>query len=518
MVNKPLPLPILKYLEMDPEAIERIIQEYPFYTYPRLAQILNKTKLENSEANNHNFFGFHEGKLNLYIDSFKSFEFSPMPASTEADDIIVSSEPEVSLYEVSIDIGEESNIDFEIDTTDEIIHSMNSSEKEEDKINLDVSSVAVDEVSLESSDIEFDLESIKKEEETIQVEEPFSIEIGEMSNEMENPLDIEVIFDDNDSDEELADKISLSHNDDDLIEIPDLGPVKVLSAEGNMPLNFEIDPSGLISDEELAKRLSDEKTEDFIEHDTEEVNIESSSSIESEILPAEATVIELDKLNIEILNSDLDESIHFDIKKETNYIQPAAFELLNLTKEDTIEEKDEITIDKQEEPILDESNDLSNSDVKDFTAWLSSFSQLSETIKISDINTENKTEEMKDKEELNKVIQTNSVHHLILEPLNEDDETPKINRDDELEGVLKDNFFKVQVEIKKASRKTPTELRIQDEAQLSLQPLDLISETMAVLYEKQGNISKAIEIYEKLITLFPEKSSFFALQIENLRK
>ena len=87
-----------------------------------------------------------------------------------------------------------------------------------------------------------------------------------------------------------------------------------------------------------------------------------------------------------------------------------------------------------------------------------------------------------------------------------------------MEGFLKDNFFKTQVEIKKANRKTPSELRIQDEAQLSLQPLDLVSQTMAILHEKQGNVSKAIEIYEKLIVLFPEKSSFFALQIENLRK
>lgn len=515
MVNTTLPLPILKYLEMEPEAIERIIQEYPFYIYPRIAQILTKTKSENSNANSLNFFGFHEGKLNQYIDSFKAFEFSPITA--EVDDILVSLEPEVSLHDVSIDIVEESNMDFGTVVDNQVMDSFNSSEKEEDKLNIDVTLPLVDEINLESSDIEFDLKSINKDEETIKIEDNFSIEIDEMSNDMEDPLDLEVIFEDNDSEEELADKISLS-NDDDLIEIPELGPIKVLSTEENLPLNIEIDPSDLISDEELAERLSDEKQEDFIENNTEEVNIEFSSSLESEILPDESAVIELDKLNSEILDSELDESIHFDIKKETNYIQPAAFELLNLTKEDTTEQKVEIPIDKEDEPIIDESNDLSNSDVKDFSAWLTSFSQLSETIKANDFNTDKKTEEKIDEEELNKVIQTNSVQHLLLDTLNENVETPKINRDDELEGVLKDNFFKTQVEIKKASRKTPTELRIQDEAQLSLQPLDLVSETMAILHEKQGNISKAIEIYEKLIALFPEKSSFFALQIENLRK
>jgi hypothetical protein len=517
MVNTSLPLPILKYLEMEPESIERMIREYPFYIYPRLAQILNKTKSENSNANSLNFFGFHEGKLNQYIDSFKTLEFSPINTLSEENDILVSSEPEVSLHDVSIDIVEESNMDFDIVSSDQVIDSFNSSEKEEDKLNIDVTLPEVDQFNLESSEIEFDLESINKDEETIKIEDDFSIEIGEMSSDMEDPMDLEVIFEDNDSEEELADKISLS-NDDELIEIPELGSIKVLSTEGNMPLNIEIDPSDLISDEELAKRLSDEKQEDFIENNTEEVNIEFSSSLESEILPDESTVIELDKLNAEILDSDLDESIHFDIKKETNYIQPTAFELLNLTEEETIEQKDEIPIDKEDEPIIDESNDSSNSNVKDFTAWLTAFSQLSETIKTNEFDTDKKTEEKNDDEELNKVIQTNSVQHLLLETLHENEETPKINRDDELEGVLKDTFFKSQVEIKKASRKTPSELRIQDEAQLSLQPLDLVSETMAILHEKQGNISKAIEIYEKLIALFPEKSSFFALQIENLRK
>ncbi|MBP7184075.1 MAG: hypothetical protein KBA06_01100, partial [Saprospiraceae bacterium] len=47
---------------------------------------------------------------------------------------------------------------------------------------------------------------------------------------------------------------------------------------------------------------------------------------------------------------------------------------------------------------------------------------------------------------------------------------------------------------------------------------DLVSETLANILENQGKIEKAIEMFEKLKLIFPNKSTYFASRIENLNK
>lgn len=63
-----------------------------------------------------------------------------------------------------------------------------------------------------------------------------------------------------------------------------------------------------------------------------------------------------------------------------------------------------------------------------------------------------------------------------------------------------------------------TERKVEEMAETSLQDREVLTEAMAEVWEKQGNLAKAIEIYSKLSLLEPPKSTYFAAKIEDLKK
>lgn len=64
---------------------------------------------------------------------------------------------------------------------------------------------------------------------------------------------------------------------------------------------------------------------------------------------------------------------------------------------------------------------------------------------------------------------------------------------------------------------TDIETAIVNIANVSNQPKEIVTETMAQVFEKQGKINKAIQLYIKLSFLNPDKSAYFATKIQELK-
>ncbi len=70
----------------------------------------------------------------------------------------------------------------------------------------------------------------------------------------------------------------------------------------------------------------------------------------------------------------------------------------------------------------------------------------------------------------------------------------------------------------KASTVSATDERnIEKMAEISINDREVVTEAMAQVWEKQGNYTKAIAIYQKLSLLNPSKTSYFAALIEQLK-
>jgi len=98
-----------------------------------------------------------------------------------------------------------------------------------------------------------------------------------------------------------------------------------------------------------------------------------------------------------------------------------------------------------------------------------------------------------------------------------DTETPARNRTRQVQDDLIEKFISSNPRID--PRTVKTEHPVED---LSTQYVEekggIVTETLARIYINQGYYSKAIDIYEKLCLKFPEKSGYFATQIEKIKE
>ena len=96
-------------------------------------------------------------------------------------------------------------------------------------------------------------------------------------------------------------------------------------------------------------------------------------------------------------------------------------------------------------------------------------------------------------------------------------ELPSVENNQVPNNNLIDKFLEAQPKIEPVS-KTEFFDPIDHARQSIIDNESVVSETLAEIYYKQGNLAKAIKIYKKLSLVNPEKSSFFAAQIEKIRK
>jgi tetratricopeptide (TPR) repeat protein len=57
----------------------------------------------------------------------------------------------------------------------------------------------------------------------------------------------------------------------------------------------------------------------------------------------------------------------------------------------------------------------------------------------------------------------------------------------------------------------------EDSDSVDFDSLDFVTETLAKIYADQGYYDKAIEVYAKLILLYPEKSTYFATLVNEIK-
>ncbi len=256
-------------------------------------------------------------------------------------------------------------------------------------------------------------------------------------------------------------KISASHITDRKVLF------QLLHKKSSKTISEEQEPEPVTTAPDIPRKPSMEEpmilideNEEIIHHELEEIDPEKEKIADEDFTP------------LPISNSSMvNDLLHFEYALDSEE-QPAT------------EEKD--SIEKEDEPVESEQDlqektgvtSITTTERFSFAVWLD-------------------------------LVQEKTIH--------EDQETPYVSTSrDTTKDELIDKFLSADPKI--ISSDEPDEE--QEDVSISSVTEDdgLISDTLARIYVKQGYYSKAIFTYEKLSLKFPEKSSYFASQIEKIQQ
>lgn len=278
--------------------------------------------------------------------------------------------------------------------------------------------------------------------------------------------------------------------------------------------------------EEL-KEQDEKKTKSAAEKLIEKLRIKKQSKIQAQQVAKEEEILDMDlinKLEIEqtekkhkstLDNSEIvqNEVIEIDfemISKQIEQNNKQSEKAKNQEIKNEIEQTKEQTNTKQAAIEIKDNKEIPQKE---------QFNIKEENEKI-EIETKKEIKEQIDNKEQNQLEQKNNKEHIETEVKQESKKTAadKIlerlsNRKKEPQNIIEE-FMEKQPSIDRKKEPTTQE----DLSEKSVKEMEIVTERLAEIYVLQGLKDKAIEVYEKLILKYPEKSVYFAQKIEDLKK